>query len=158
MEKEMVLQYYTEYSDTVMRAAWHFTASSQAAQDCAQEAFLRLMQEDPMPDSKVLPWLLRTAVNLAKDYRRRHDQSRTVTLDETADMPATNDDLLAERAAKRAMLSLPEKYRLVLMLHLVEGYSTEETARILDKSPNTVSSLIRRGRKLLAKEYEKECV
>ncbi len=158
MEKNVVRQYYSQYADTVMKAAWHFTASSHAAQDCAQEAFLRLMQQEPMPDSKILPWLLRTAVNLAKDYRRRHGNSRTVTLDEAIDMPTDNDDLLAEHAAQRAVLSLPEKYRLPLLLHLVQGYTIEQTAKIIGKGVNTTGSLIRRGKKLLGKAYEKECV
>lgn len=158
MEKDVVGQYYTQYADTVMKAAWHFTGCVHTAQDCAQEAFLRLLQEEPMPDSKVLPWLLCTAVNLAKDYHRRHERSRTVALEEAIDMPTDNDELLAERAAQRAMLSLPEKYRLPLLLNLVQGYTIEQTAKILGKGANTTGSLIRRGKKLFAKAYEKECV
>ena len=158
MEKDVVGQYYSQYADTVMRAAWHFTASTHAAQDCSQEAFLRLLQQDNMPDSKILPWLLLTAVSLAKDYRKRHDNSKTVSLDDTMCMPTDDDDLLAEHAAQRAMLSLPEKYRLPLLLNLAEGYTIEQTARILGKSANTTNSLIQRGKKLLGKAYEKECV
>lgn len=158
MEKDVVGQYYTQYADTVMKAAWHFTGCVHTAQDCAQEAFLRLLQEDLMPDSKVLPWLLCIAVNLAKDYHRRHERSRTVALEEAIDMPTDNDELLAERAAQRAMLSLPEKYRLPLLLNLVQGYTIEQTAKILGKGANTTGSLIRRGKKLFAKAYEKECV
>ena len=158
MEKEVVQQYYAQYADTVMRAAWHFTGSVHTAQDCAQEAFLRLLQQQPMPDSKIMPWLLRTAINLAKDSTRRFDVSRTVELDEAAEMPTDDSDLLTERAAKRAMLSLPEKYRLPLLLHLAEGYTEAQTAALIGKGENTTSSLIRRGKKLFQKAYEKECV
>lgn len=158
MKKETVTAYYEKHADKVMRAAWHFTGSAHTAQDCAQEAFLRLLQENEMPESKILPWLLRTAVNLAKDYHRRCERSRTVTLDEAADIPIGNDDLITERAAQRAMLSLPEKYRLPLLLNLVEGYSAVETAKLIGKGENTTSSLIRRGKKLFQKAYEKECV
>jgi RNA polymerase sigma-70 factor (ECF subfamily) len=158
MEKDVVRQYYTQYADTVMKAAWHFTGSVHTAQDCAQEAFLRLMQEDLMPDSKILPWLICTAVNLAKDSHRRRERAKAVTLDEAIDMPADNDELLAERAAQRAMLSLPEKYRLPLLLNLVQGYTIQQTAKIIGKGANTTASLIRRGKKLFAKAYEKECV
>ena len=158
MEKDVVRQYYTQYAETVMKAAWHFTGCVHTAQDCAQEAFLRLLQEEPMPDSKVLPWLICTAVNLAKDIHRRSERTKTVTLDEAIDTPADNDDLLAERAAKRAMLSMPEKYRLPLLLHLVQGYTIQQTSQLIGKGANTTASLIRRGKKLFAKAYEKECV
>lgn len=158
MEKEVVQQYYAQYADTVMRAAWHFTGSVHTAQDCAQEAFLRLLQQQPMPDSKIMPWLLRTAINLAKDSTRRFDVSRTVELDEAAEMPTDDADLLAEHAAQRAVLSLPEKYRLPLLLHLVQGYTVAQTAQFIGKGENTTSSLIRRGKKLFQKAYEKECV
>ena len=158
MEKNEVGQYYAEYADTVMRAAWHYTGGIHSAQDCAQEAFLRLLREEPMPESKVLPWLLRTAVNLAKDCHRRSSSGKTVSLEEAIDKPADDEGLLAERAAQRAILSLPEKYRLALFLHLVQGYTTEQTAKLTGKRPNTTGSLIRRGKKLLAAAYEKECV
>ena len=158
MDKQTVKKYYIEYADTVMRAAWHYTGEMHAAQDCAEEAFLRLIQQEPMEDSKVFPWLLHTAVNIARDHHRRHEHSRTVSLYEANDMPSYDDDLICERAAKRAILSLPEKYRLVLFLYLVQGYSTEETARLIGKGENTTSSLIRRGRKMFEKAYEKECV
>ncbi len=158
VDREKVEGYYAQYADTVMKAAWHFTGSMHAAQDCAQEAFLRLLQQEEMPEGKILPWLIRTAVNLAKDFQRRHEHSRTVTLDEAQDATTDDEQLLAERAAKRAVLSLPEKYRLPLMLHLSQGFTIEQTAKAIGKGANTTGSLIRRGKKLLQKAYEKECV
>ena len=64
--------------------------------------------------------------------------------------------MLARRAAARAMLSLPEKYRLPLMLHLAQGMTIEQTARVIGKGKNTTASLIRRGTVLLQKAFEKE--
>lgn len=158
VDREKVTQYYEQHADTVMKAAWHFTGGIHAAQDCAEEAFLRLLQQEDMPDKKVLPWLLVTAVNLAKDYLRRHEHKRTVSLEKAQDMGTDDSALLAQRAAKRAVLSLPEKYRLPLMLHLAQGYTIEQTAKLIGKGTNTTGSLIRRGKKLLQKAYEKEMV
>ena len=155
MEKEVVQQYYAQYADTVMRAAWHFTGgSAHTAQDCAQEAFLRLLQQEPMPDSKIMPWLLRTAINLARDSTRRFDVSRTVELDEAAEMPTDDADLLTERAAKRAMLSLPEKYRLPLILHYVEGYPLADIGSMLGIPEKLVKSRLHQARKALAGRLE----
>ena len=158
MDRQLVSYAYEKYIDTLVRAAWHYTGELHSAQDSAEEAFLRLLSQDTMEDSKILPWLIRTTVNIAKDYIKSAEHQKTVSL-ELADEAVTDDKTeLAKRAAMRAMLSLPEKYRLPLLLYLSEGCTINETAKILGKKPNTVSTLIRRGRKLLQKAYEKEGV
>ena len=55
-------------------------------------------------------------------------------------------------------MRLPEKYRLPMQLHFVEGYTIDETARLLHLRLNTAASLLRRGRKLLQKAYEEEMI
>ena len=156
MEKNKISEYYRRYADTVTRAVWHFTGETHSAQDCAEEAFLRLMQQEEMPEAKVLPWLIRTAVNVAKDILRSSEHKLTQPLEENSVITDDLDRSLEERAAIRAVLSLDELYRLPLCLHLVEGYSIRRTAKLIDKSFNTTASLIRRGKKLLREAYEKE--
>ncbi|MBR1764568.1 MAG: RNA polymerase sigma factor [Ruminococcus sp.] len=158
MDKLLVSGAYEKYIDTLVRAAWHYTGELHSAQDSAEEAFLRLLSQEDMEDSRILPWLIKTTVNIAKDHMKSAEHRRTVSL-ELADEAVTDDETeLAKRAFMRAMLSLPEKYRLPLLLYLSEGYTINETAELIGKKPNTVSTLIRRGRKLLQKAYEKEVV
>jgi RNA polymerase sigma-70 factor (ECF subfamily) len=52
---------------------------------------------------------------------------------------------------KNAIAELPEDYRLVVMLSLVEGFSYQEIADIVDLQLGTVKSRLHRGRKLLQK-------
>ena len=83
MQKRRVEQAFSDYADTVLRAVWHLTCQMHAAEDCTQEAFLRLLAEpDSMTDEHILPWLLRTALNLAKDFLKSAEHSRTLPLDE----------------------------------------------------------------------------
>ena len=156
MERQRVAKLYELYADTVTRAAWHYCGSLHTAQDCAEKAFLRLMKQEEIEEARALPWLIRTAVNCAKDDIKAFEHSRTVPLDEGLDSETDDEALLAERAAMRAMLSLEERYRLPLYLHLAEGYTILETARLLGKGFNTTASLIRRGKKLLRAAYERE--
>ena len=156
VENSLLSGYYEQYADIVTRAAWHFTGNIHAAQDCTQEAFLRLMNEQDMEEGHVLPWLIHTAVNIAKDIVKSAENSRTVPLDEFSGERTSDETILKERAAMRAMLAIEEKYRLPLYLHCAQGYTILETARITGKSFNTTASLIRRGRKLLQKAFEKE--
>ena len=130
MDRQEIARLYSMHADTVTQAAWHYTGSLHSAQDCAQEAFLRLMKQPDMEQTHILPWLIRTAVNIAKDILRSAEYKRTIPLDEL--------------------------YRLPLFLHLARGYTIRETAKIIDKGFNTTASLIRRGKKLLKEAYEKE--
>ena len=54
-----------------------------------------------------------------------------------------------EETALYAVLQLPEKYRIPLYLHLVEGYSFAEISKILRVNANTISSRVRRARQKL---------
>ncbi len=156
MDRQRVAKAYDEYANTVVRAAWHYTGNEQAAQDCGQEAFLRLLQQDEMEDAHILPWLIRTAVNAAKDTVKSAENNMTVPMTELD--PTSSDDKqeYCERAALRAILTLEEKYRLPLYLHIAEERTLAETAKLLGKSINTTASLVRRGKKLLQKAYRKE--
>ena len=53
-------------------------------------------------------------------------------------------------------MALPEKYREVLVLHAVEGYRTEEIAKLIGKTPSAVKMRLSRGRKLLEESIRKE--
>ena len=48
-----------------------------------------------------------------------------------------------------AIRALPEKYRQVIYLHYIEGYSTAEIGQLLNRRQNTVLSQLSRGRNLL---------
>lgn len=156
MQTELLSEYYERYADTITRAVWHYTGNIHSAQDCTQEAFLRLMQKENMQSERVLPWLIRTAINAAKDIAKSAEHSKTVPLDEFSGEYSDDANILNERAAMRAMLMIEEKYRLPLYLHCAQGYTILETAKIIDKGFSTTASLIRRGKKLLQKAFEKE--
>ena len=55
-----------------------------------------------------------------------------------------------------AVAALPMKYRQVVYLHYIEGYSTAEIARLLDRSQNTVLSQLSRARAKLKDQLEGE--
>ena len=64
-------------------------------------------------------------------------------------------DLFAEHEVKEAVESLPDHYRLPVLLADVEGFAYKEIAEILDVPIGTVMSRLHRGRKQLQKQlYE----
>ena len=53
-------------------------------------------------------------------------------------------------------MTLPEKFRLVLMLHYVEEYPVADIAKIIGRTPSAVKMRLQKGRKLLEEAYRKE--
>ena len=157
MENSRVAEVYSEHADTVMRAVWHLPGSRQSAEDCTQEAFLRLMQQDDsMSDAHILPWVMRTAMNLAKDYLKSAEYQRTEPLDAHAEDLFDAESARTERAVFRALKKLPEHYRVPVYLHIVEGYTVLETAKLLGVKFGTAATAVHRGRKLLQKAFIEE--
>ncbi len=145
----------------VLRTALGLLGRLDAAEDAAQETFLRLHKYLHRFDEarELGPWLYRIVVNACRNLSRR--QSRAVSLEETGDLPAVGGaesvEQLAGGAWKRrlveaALATLPAKERAAIVLRDIEGLPTSEVARILESSEGTVRSQISTGR-LKIKRY-----
>ena len=73
-------------------------------------------------------------------------------LEEVADQCAEP----GERAVLEALMTLPEKFRVVVLLHYVEGYSTGQIAAMIGRTPSAVKMRLQKGRKLLEQAYGRE--
>lgn len=102
-------------------------------------------------DSSLATWLRGIALNCWRESRRGRD--RLVPLAEGAgegpDPGAASFAEVETAALARAVASLPDGYRAVLVLHDVEGYTHDEIAARLDLSPGTSKSQLSRARALL---------
>ena len=67
-------------------------------------------------------------------------------------MPKLSEELSDVRGA---IFALPEKYRVVVLLHYYAGYTTREIGRLLRRKPSTVQTQLQRARAIL-KEQLKE--
>lgn len=148
---EEALEYY---GDMVLRTAFSLVKNPADAEDMAQEVFLTLVQRQPAFESPEhqKAWLLRATINRCKSHFRSAWQRRTEGLDETLAAPFTP----AESGVLAAVEALPLKYRQVVYLHYIEGYSTGEIARLLGRSQNTVLSQLSRARAKLKDQLEGE--
>ena len=135
------------YSDMVLRAAYGLVKNTADAEDVTQEVFLSLLRATPSFESAEhqKAWLLRTTVNKCKDHFKSAWQRRTQGLDETLSVPFT----AAESTVIDAVRALPMKYRTVVYLYYIEGYSAKEIAALLGVPQNTVLSQMSRARKML---------
>jgi RNA polymerase sigma-70 factor (ECF subfamily) len=138
------------------------------ARDAVQDAFLFAFRslDRFKGEAKLSTWLHRIAVNAALMRLRGTRRKREEPLDPLlpsykddghhAERFATWDDpaRLLERAETKAAVrrligELPEAYRTVLLLRDIEGLNTEETARLLETTPNAVKVRLHRARQAL---------
>jgi RNA polymerase sigma-70 factor (ECF subfamily) len=144
------------------------------AEDLVQESFLNVFRylKDFRYETKFKNWLYRIAASTCIKKRRRSKfaPERELSLEEflPRDEAAVQDKLpnwalipleklLNAELSKRinqAILSLPEKYRLVIVLRDIEGFSTAETAHILNVSAANVKVRLHRARLFLREKLQ----
>lgn len=139
---------YQRHADTVYRICFSYLKNAADAEDLTQETFLRLLSSAPSFESQrhEKAWLIVTASNLCKDQLRHWWRKRESLEDHAERLSAPPSE---ESETLSAILSLPEKYRLVVFLHYCEGYSTAEIAELLHCPDSTVRSRLLRARKQL---------
>ena len=131
------------------------------ADDIGQEVFIRFYKSinSFRGESALGTYLTRIAINLSLNELARRKRKRFFSFDkmmeEGSDIGYTEDSgKLKENKEilEKAIQKLETKYRSVLVLRLIDGYSTEETAKILDVPLGTVLSRLARAQ-LKLKEY-----
>ena len=137
------------YRDRLFAAAFQVCRTAADAEDAAQEALLRYHTSEKQFDSEqhIRAWLLRVAINCAKNVSRSFWRRNVVPL---ADYMETLEfDSGESREIFREVMNLPEKYRLVIHLYYYEDYSVAEIGKILGLTESNVKVRLSRGRKLL---------
>ncbi len=146
----------------VFNVVYRMCGDTLVAEDAAQETFLRAWQNlsSYHPQTSLRNWLYRIAFNAGMDMLRKEKRILPTSIE---DLPLTDDrpspESLAsqkERAAlvKKAVLSLPDASRAVLVLKEYEGMSYHEIADALDIPIGTVMSRLNYARKLLKEKLE----
>ena len=150
----------------VLRTALHLLGDADAAEDVAQETFVRLHAALPgfRGDAELSTWLYRVTLNLCRDHmRRRRRRAHDVPLREAHAAEALHvherpeesvDGERARAAVRQAIARLPEEQREAVMLRFVSGLSYAEIARVTGSPQGTIASRVFRGLKRLGDDLE----
>lgn len=148
---------YRLHSSRVMGVCLRMCRRRDMAEDCVQQTFVRAWRNLSRFEGRSAfgTWLHRIAVNEVLTYARNHG-TRTEASDEDAETAAEggqggSGDIDAGEVVdvERAIASLPEGARHVLVLQTIYGYSHEEVAEMLGIAVGTCKAQLHRGRKLL---------
>ncbi len=148
----------SRYEEQVARTVISMLGNTQEAEDVGQETFIRFYNslDKFRGDSALATYITRIAINLSLNEIKKN--KKTVSLFERTDSIPHPDviepDNDFENNEKREMIEtalkqLHPSFRSVVVLRLVQGYSTKETARILQLPVGTVLSRLSRAQKSL---------
>jgi RNA polymerase sigma-70 factor (ECF subfamily) len=151
---------FARYLDPIYRFLYSRVGNPEDAEDLTSEVFLKATNslDHSRSEASIAQWLFTVARTVLADHWRRYYRAGApLPLDDqrASEIPSeTADSSSAEPSAQRALellAQLPERYRNVLELRFLRGYSIQETAQELGLSPNNVKVIQHRA---LAKAVE----
>jgi RNA polymerase sigma factor (sigma-70 family) len=151
--------YYKAMYNTCLR----IVNDTAEAEDIMQESFLAAFQKihTYSGEGAFGSWLKRIVVNNSLDFLRKSKEM--ISLDESRiDIPDEDngyeeeDIIYRVEEIKMAIMKLPDEYRVVLSLHLLEGYDHEEISSTLNISNNNSRTRYSRARQMLLKILSEE--
>jgi RNA polymerase sigma-70 factor (ECF subfamily) len=142
----------------LFRYVHRMTGDADAAEDIAQESFVRLLRQT-LPEEEARPWLFAVATNLLRD-RARKIERRQRLLTTTPIMPASasapdEDTERSEQIAlvRKVLARIPPRDRQLLLMR-EEGFKYEEMARALGVASSSVGTLIARALRRFTEAYK----
>ena len=135
-----------KYRRNLYIVAFSICKNAQDAEDVVQDTFIQylLCKKDFESEQHIRAWLIRVAINKAKNKNNTFFRRNTLPLEnyiETLTFESEESSEIFETVMK-----LSEKYRIVIHLFYYEDYSVNEIADILKVTPNNVKVRLLRGR------------
>jgi len=156
--KKACYELYKLYAKAMLNVAFRIVGNIAEAEDVLQEAFLDAFSKvkDFRQDTTFGLWLKQIVVNRSINLLRKRKLDlvdlESDQLENIADENFNDDEDIKYQAAKvkEAINELPEGYRLVISLYLLEGYDHEEIGQVLNISENTSrTQFLRAKRKVI---------
>jgi len=149
---------YSKYCDAMFINAKRYLKDSYEAEDVLQEAFIKAFKKLEQYKGEVAfgAWLKKIVVHTcldkikAKNFIEVELDEQVLSIAEESHWSIADEITVEE--VKKAIEELPEKYKLVVMLYLIEGYDHNEIASILNITESASRIILHRGKKLV---YEK---
>jgi len=155
--RELVYQ----HTPKLMTVARIYTRNTEDAKDVLQDAFISIYQHidqfNGNEERALLAWMKRIVMNAGiSKYKKMSYSKESYVLDSVVERsiePTALANFDAEELMN-AIYSLPLKYKQVIGLYAIEGYSHKEIAEMLNVQPSTSRSLYSRAKVLLQKSIK----
>lgn len=150
---------YDRYSPKMYALCLRYGRNSSEAQDMLQDGFIKVFDNIAQYGSKgsFEGWIRRIMVNTALNYCRKIEFKQEVSnVDELYKITTESKAIanLSEKEILNAIQSMPDGYRIVFNLYVIEGYTHKEIAEQLNISDNTSRSQLSKARRLMQKLFK----
>lgn len=161
-DRKAQLKLYRQYCNGMYCVAMRFLRNADDAEDVLQESFVKAFQKIHQYKGDVTfgAWLKKIVIHKSLDFIKAKKENM-VELDEAYMQIAEDDDWMVEDKiavdeVKLEMENLPEKYKYVVQLFLVEGYDHSEISQILNIPETTCRTRLLRGKGFLKEALKKK--
>ncbi len=155
------------YQKKVYNIVYRMIGNPDDASELTQEVFIRVFRSirNFKEESQFSTWIYKIATNICLDELRKQKKHKVISLDEEIKSDEgemkrqiednkPQPDIIAEKnelkkTVRNAILSLPDEYRVVIIMRDIKGLSYDEIAQITKCPEGTVKSRINRARKAL---------
>lgn len=154
--KQAIQELVALYQNNLFAVAFNVCKNAQDAEDIVQDTFLQYytMQKEFDSEQHIRAWLIRVAINKAKNANRAFWRCNKLSLEDY--METLTFETPQSKNLFETVMKLPEKYRIVIHLFYYEDYAVREIADILKLSESNVKVRLSRGRCLLKKALKEE--
>ena len=146
---------YKQFSRRMYGVCLRFARNTLEADDILQEGFIKVFTflKDFRQEGSLEGWIRRTIVNTAINYyNSKQNEWKETSIDKAESYQSVTEDTL-DKISTADLLNiiheLPEGYRMVFNLYIIEGYNHQEIAEMLRISENTSKSQLSRARMAL---------
>jgi len=152
---------YDIYKKRIMGICYRYGKNKEDAEDIFQEAFIKIFQNcNRVKNLDAFEgWMIRTVVNTAVNFYHKNKRLKDNEILFVADRANEDHKFIIEKLSMEALIKLvqklPDGYRLVFNLNVVDGYSHQEIGEMFGFNESTSRSQLSRAKKLLQTELQK---
>ncbi len=142
-----------KYGNMLFRICYCILCNQQDAEDALQDTMLKYATKAPEfnDEEHEKAWLIKVATNISKNMMITRLRRKTVNIDELVNIGTEDRDI----GVFSAVMELPVKYKIVMTLYYIEGYSVKQVSEITSVSEAAVRKRLQKGRELLKVEIER---
>ncbi|MBQ6876295.1 MAG: RNA polymerase sigma factor [Lachnospiraceae bacterium] len=142
---------FERYTNLLYRLCYSILLVREDAEDAVQDVFLKYYRKQPTfaDEDHEKAWFIRVAVNHCKDILRRRKLREFIPFSEVEELLAEKEAEANDSGVLQALFELADRYRIVMILHYLEGYPVKEVARLCGISQSAVKMRLSRGREQL---------
>lgn len=161
-DKESFSHLVNRYKKLIYSVVYNMIKDKQEINDIAQEVFVRIYKalDRYNPEFKFSTWSVKITTNYCLDVLRKK-KADFVPIDEMPDIPSNSEtpesiyiNSEKKRLIHKAILELPHKYRLLILLYHQNGLSYEEMSETLNEPMTIIKNRLYRARLMLREKLE----